>query len=56
MPLCSGRYAVIIVSKTLFKGSQGWQSHKEILDFVVPETPSDITTYLKTEVSRKKRV
>ena len=55
LPICAVANVVIVSSKTLFKGSQGWQSHKEILHVIVPDVVSDITTYLKTEVYRKKQ-
>ena len=53
-PIKPGRYAVVVSSKTLFHGGQGWLSAKEVVPFVVPDSTMVITAYLKTEVHRQK--
>jgi hypothetical protein len=53
-PIKPGRYAVVISSKTLFHGGQGWLSGKEAIPFAIPDSATIISIMLRTEVHRAK--
>lgn len=53
-PIKPGRYTVVVSSKTMFQGGQGWLSGKDAVPFVVQDSTMIIAAYLKTEVKRAK--
>jgi hypothetical protein len=53
-PIKPGQYAVVISSKTLFQGGQGWLSGKEAIPFTIPDSATIVSVMLRTEVHRTK--
>jgi len=53
-PIKPGQYAVVISSKTLFHGGQGWLSGREAIPFTIADSARIVSAYLKTEVHRTK--